>query len=68
MRKYRSEIGWLNGKRYKLIHDKRGNQHHCDDEYKNHWRWFLWIGGNSNNYYRGDFRTKAEALSYISIC
>ena len=65
MRKYRCEIGRINGKYYKLIYDKRKNQHHCDYKYENEWRWFLWIGGNASKYYVGDFKTKTEALKEL---
>ena len=65
MRKYRCEIGRVSGKYYKLICDTNGNQQAIDPEYANIWRWFLWIGGNSNDYYEGDFRLKREALEHV---
>jgi len=63
--KTRHEIGRQNGEYYKLIYDKRKNQLACDYKYKNEYRWFLWIGGNTDDYYVGDFRTKKEAYHYI---
>ena len=55
------EIGRINGKPYKLRHDQRKNQHACDPEYRNEWRWFAWIDGD----YQGDFRLKSEAIKHI---
>ena len=61
--KYHSEIGRINGKYYKLVYDRRGNQMASD--YPNEWRWFLWVGGNNNDYYEGDFKTKHEAIESV---
>ncbi len=65
MRMYRSEIGRINGKYYKLVYDKLGNQQACDTKYHNNWRWFLWVDGNGSDYYEGNFRIKTEAINTI---
>lgn len=57
----RHEIGRIGGKQYKLVYDRRKNQQAVDHEYRNEWRWFLWVEG----YYHGDFKTKAEAYKDI---
>ncbi|HDY87755.1 MAG TPA: hypothetical protein ENH82_06505 [bacterium] len=61
--KHKSEIGRINGEKYNLVYDKRGNQVACDYEYRNEWRWFLWINGD----YEGDFRTKKEAFKHVRL-
>ena len=58
-------MGYANGKAYKLIHARRSDQVYCDARYSNEWRWFLWSGGITDDFYDGDFRTKAEALNFL---
>jgi len=65
MKTYRCEVGRIDGKHYKLVYDRRGNQQYCDPEYKKEWRWFLWVGGNDADSYVGDFALKREALEAI---
>jgi len=62
----RNEIGRRHGKYYKLIYDKRKNQQACDKRYANEKRWFLWIGGNTEDFYVGDFATKTKAYHFIN--
>ena len=61
----RHEIGMINGQYYKLVYSRRKDQQACDRRYENEYRWFLWIGGNTNDYFVGDFRTKKEAYCFI---
>jgi len=59
------EIGRINSLYYKLVRDKLGNQQACDSKYAHIRRWFLWVGGNTDDYYVGNYKSKAEALRMV---
>ena len=56
------QVGVENGVKYTLTYQKRIHQMACDTEYHNEWRWWLTVEGE----YIGDFRTKTEAMTYVS--
>ena len=60
-RRIRHEIGMVDGKNYKLVHDQFKNQQYIDHRYRNIWAWFLTVDGD----YQGNFRLKREALEHI---
>ncbi len=62
MRRERSETGYIAGRAYRLLYDRRGNIQACDSKYRKEWRWFAW----DDQEYTGDFKLKREALASIA--
>ena len=62
MARRRNENGFIAGRAYRLLYDRRGNVQACDSEHRREWRWFVW----NDQEYVGDFKLKCDALASIN--